>query len=82
MIKIPDLLESKEVVSPKGESLEPVDVTEMFQTAKNKSFEQMYRATTSHVKGLYLKRVQSRGKTGGGLSDIPDGESYNNILKH
>lgn len=42
----------------------------------------MYRATTSHVKGLYLKRVQSRGKTRGGVSENLDTESNNNILKH
>lgn len=41
----------------------------------------MYRATTSHVKGLYLKRVQSRGRTGGSDENL-DAESNNNILKH
>lgn len=30
MIRIPDLLESNDVMSPKNEDLEKIDVTEMF----------------------------------------------------
>lgn len=56
-VKIPDLLEEK-----KGDIIvaEPVGVGEMFAFASNKSFEKVYRATTSHVKGLYLNRLKSR----------------------
>ena len=34
----------------------------MFALASNKNFENIYRETTSHVKGLYLKRLKSREK--------------------
>jgi len=32
----------------------------MFAFASNQNFEQVYRETTSHVKGLYLNRLKSR----------------------
>ena len=58
IVRIPDLLESKPVQSELSE--EPVRVSQMFQSAQDEAFEKVYRATTSHVKGLYLGRLKSR----------------------
>ena len=60
MVRIPDLLEKKPLVSDLN-SEEPVRVTQMFQSAQDENFEKVYRATTSHVKGIYLERLKSRG---------------------
>lgn len=59
IVKIPDLLEEN-----KGEFQlnEPIKVNDMFAFASNQNFEKVYRATTSHVKSLYLKRLKSREK--------------------
>lgn len=58
-MKIPDLLEERRA---DGLSDEPISVNEMFACASNKNFEKVYRATTSHVKSLYLNRLKSREK--------------------
>ena len=56
MVKIPDLLGARN--DQEGEDV--VHVSQMFAQTSDKSIENFYRATTSHVKGLYLNRVKSR----------------------
>ena len=64
-VKIPDLLEERKVDSL---AEEPPKVNDMFAFASNKSFEKVYRATTSHVKSLYLNRLKSRDRLGGDIT--------------
>ena len=33
----------------------------MFASANDQNYERVYRSTTSEIKGMYLKRLQSRG---------------------
>ena len=55
MVRIPDLLnDNKEEDKQIDQNFK---VSEMFATANNGEFEQVYRATTSHVKKVFLRRL-------------------------
>ena len=60
VVRIPDLLEAKPTPQSDQLSEEPIRVSQMFKSAQDANFEQVYRATTTHVKGLYLGRLKSR----------------------
>ena len=65
MVRIPDLLnDNKEEDKQIDQNFK---VSEMFATANNGEFEQVYRATTSHVKKVFLRRLQSKNEISGGL---------------
>ena len=66
MVRIPDLFnDNRDDEKPENQNYK---VSEMFATANNGEFEQVYRATTSHVKNVFLRRLQSKNDIAGDVA--------------